>query len=78
MRRSSPSLRRNNLSLHFDDQWHTVFVDCICPPAIDGLREVSLEDLIEKNLFGEGSALLCAGSGQIPLFFQETPTSGHT
>ena len=47
--------RRSNLNLHFDDQWHTVFVDCIYPPAIDGLTEAFLDDLVEKNLFGEGS-----------------------
>ena len=50
-----PASRRSNLHLHFDDQWHTFFVDCICPPAIDGLTEVFVDDLIEKNLFGEGS-----------------------
>ena len=62
-------LRRSFLNLHFDDQWHTVFVDCIHPPAIDGLTEAFLDDLIEKNLFSEGSdtdylkPLLAAASG---------------
>ena len=47
--------RRGNLNLHVDDQWPTVFEDCIYPPAIDGLTEAFLDDLSEKNLFGEGS-----------------------
>ena len=51
---SHRELEKSNLNLHFDDQWHTAFVDCMCPPAIDGLTEAFLDDLIEKNLFGKG------------------------
>ena len=42
--------RRSNLNFHFDDQWHTVFVDCMCPPAINDLdRGFSGRSLIDKE-----------------------------
>eukprot|EP00927_Polykrikos_kofoidii_P014152 TRINITY_DN16176_c0_g1_i2.p1 TRINITY_DN16176_c0_g1~~TRINITY_DN16176_c0_g1_i2.p1 ORF type:complete len:3105 (-),score=492.61 TRINITY_DN16176_c0_g1_i2:105-9254(-) len=64
------STLNSNFTIRFDENWHYVFVDCVRLPSIAGLKDVTVDHLIERSLLGSGfeeeeeKPLLAAGEGE--------------